>query len=148
MPSVREVTLKREYSFQYENFVVATQHEVFLLLDKVEHRLFALRFRFASMKYGGPNDEARGSHPLVNYGLGFYGLYEVTDSPWISETKSGNRIHPRHLDSMFSNRKHYVACFKDVMLEVLCSEFEEVELTEGALLALIQEQSGFLEKGV
>src|SRR5277367_3220053 len=147
MPSVREVPLRREYSFQYENFVVATQHQVFLLLEKVETSLFALRFRFARLKYGGPNDEARGGHPLAKHGLGFYGLYEVLDSPWIEEVKSGNRVHPRHDDSLFSDYKHYVACFKDVMLEVISSEFEEVELTEAALLTLIQEQSGFLEIG-
>jgi hypothetical protein len=60
-PIVREVKLQKAYSFQYENFVLATQQELYLLLEKEATCVRALRFRFSSFKYGGPNDEARGA---------------------------------------------------------------------------------------
>lgn len=144
-PIVREVKLQREYPFQYENFVLATQQELYLFLAKEGTAVSALRFRFSAVKYGGPNDEARGSHSLVKYGLGLYGLYQVENSPWIHELMVANRIHPRHQDSLSADRKHFIACFKDVMLEVVCREFEEVRLDESELIAIVQEQLGYLE---
>jgi hypothetical protein len=56
-----------------------------------------------------------------------------------------NRIHPNHKDSMFADRKHYIACFKDLMLEVVCDEFEEVKLEGSDLVAILQEQMRYLE---
>ncbi len=144
-PIVREVTLQKHYRFQYENFVLATQHELYLLLEKEATSVRALTFRFSALKYGGPNDEARGSHPLMKYGLSCYGLYQVENSPWIYELMVANRVHLNHKDSMFADRKHYIACFKDVMLEVVCNEFEEVKLEESDLIAILQEQIGYLE---
>jgi len=144
-PVVREVTLKKKYSFQYENFVLSTQHDLYLMLEKEGPSVSALKFRFSSFKYGSPNDEARGSHPLTRYGLGFYGLFQVENSPWIHELMAANRVHPRHQDSMFSDRQHYIACFKDVMLEVVCREFEEIEIEESALLSILQSELLCLE---
>jgi hypothetical protein len=144
-PIIREVKLKEDYPFQYENFVLATQHELYLLIGKETTAVSALRFRFSSFKYGSPNDEARGSHPLMKYGLGLYGLYQIENSPWINELMVANRVHPSHKDSMFADRKHYIACFKDVMLEVVCRELEEVKLEGGDLVAILQEQIGYLE---
>lgn len=144
-PIVREVKLREDHGFQYENFVLATQHEIYLLLKKAGTSVSALKFRFTSLKYGAPNDEARGSHPLMKYGLGWYGLFQVENSPWIHELMASNRIHPSHEDSMFSDRKHYIACFKDVMFEVVCREFEEVMLEEADLAAIFQQQLTYLE---
>ena len=144
-PIVREVKLQGDYPFQYENFVLATQHDLYLLLEKEGTSVTALKFRFSTFKYGSPNDEARGSHPLMKYGLNWYGLYKVENSLWINELMVANRVHPSHKDSMFADRKHYIACFKDVMLEVVCREFEEVKLEESDLVAILQEQIGYLE---
>jgi hypothetical protein len=144
-PVVREVTLKKEYSFQYENFVLSSQHELYLVLAKDGSSVSAPKFRFSIFKYGSPNDEARGSHPLAKFGLGLYGLYQVDNSPWIHELMVANRIHPRHQDSMFADRKHFVACFQDVMLEVVCREFEEIEIEESALLAVLHAELLCLE---
>jgi len=144
-PIVREVKLREDHGFQYENFVLATQHEIYLLLKKARTSVSALKFRFTSLKYGAPNDEARGSHPLMKYGLGWYGLFQVENSPWIDDLMASNRVHPSHKDSMFSDRKHYIACFKDVMFEVVCREFEEVVLEEADLAAVFQQQLTYLE---
>ena len=35
-PKVRPVKLRKQYNFMYENFVVATQHEVLLVLEKYD----------------------------------------------------------------------------------------------------------------
>jgi hypothetical protein len=142
---VREVNLQKDYRFQYENFVLATQHELYLLLEKEATSVRALKFRFSSFKYGSPNDETRGSHPLMKYGLSYYGLYQVENSPWINQLMVANRIHPNHKDSMFADQKHYIACFKDVMLEIVCREFEEVKLEESDLVAILHDQIGYLE---
>lgn len=143
-PKVVEITLKKHYDFMYENFVVATQHDVYLLLEKHGETVDILRFDSANLKYGSPNDEARGGHPLARYGLGFYGLFEVQNSPWIKEMMLANRVHPSHSDSMFEGRKHYIACFKDVMLEVVCRSFAEIQISMTEFFSLVNEQLAFL----
>src|SRR5689334_4514365 len=126
-PIVSEVTLSRMYPFMYANFLIVTQQDLLLMLEMRYDKVAVLQFDSHNMRYGPPNDEARGGHPLSKYGLGFYGLFEVRNSPWIREQMVANRVHPRHVDAMFDGRRHYVACFKDVMLEVICQSFEEKE---------------------
>jgi len=144
-PKVSEVPLSRAYSFMYENFVIATQGELFLLLEKTEGTVRAIKFDFSAAKYGSPNDETRGGHPLAKYGLGFYGLYQVAGSPWIRELMAANRIHPRHTEALFADLKHYVACFKDVTLEVVCKQMREITLSVGDVAAIVSQQMGYLE---
>jgi hypothetical protein len=144
-PVVYEIMLKRDYAFQYENFVLATQNDLYLLLQKVGTSVSLLKFSSSSYKYGSPNDEARGGHPLTKFGLGWYGLYQVENSPWIQELMVANRVHDRHQDSMYADKKHYVACFKDVMLEVVCRGFEEIQLEQDTFLSMVQEQLACLE---
>lgn len=70
MPRVLPVKLRRQYKFMYENFVVATQYDVYLLLEMNDDTLNCLRFNSSRlMKYGSPNDEAIGGHPLCKFGL-------------------------------------------------------------------------------
>lgn len=144
-PMVKEFPLKKQYHFMYENFVLATQSDIYLFLEKNGPTVEAIRFDFAIVKYGHPNDEVRGGHPLSKHGLGFYGLYEVTNSPWIDEIRISNRVHPRHSDSLFARDKHFVACFKDVTLEVICTEMEEVQLSEAEILAIITKELRHLD---
>ena len=143
-PSVVEVPLRGKYCFMYENFVISTQNELYVLLKKNGDTVDALKFDFTIFKYGGPNDEARGGHPLSAHGLGFYGLYEVKNSPWLEELMRANRVHPKHQDSLYSGRKHYVACFKDRMLEVVCSQIQEVQLSVDEIEALISKELEYL----
>jgi hypothetical protein len=144
-PVVKEIQLGRHYSFQYENFVVSTQHELYLLLEKSDVDIHALKFEFAIFQYGSPNDEARGGHPLTNFGLGWYGFYHVENSPWVHELMVANRVHPQHRDELFSRDQHYVVCFKDVMLEVVCTKYEEIAIKESALFEIIQKELSYLE---
>jgi len=144
-PRVFEVPLSKAYSFMYENFVIATQHELYLLLEKTEGTVRAIKFDFSASKYGSPNDEARGGHPLAKYGLGVYGLYQVAGSPWIRELMAANRVHPRHTDALFADLKHYIACFKDVTLEVVCKEMREITLSVSEVAVIVSQQVDYLE---
>ncbi len=140
VPKVTEVALSKHHRFMYENFVIATQHDVYLLLEKRGDVLSAIHFGSARIKYGSPNDESRGSHPLAQHGLGIYGLFEVENSPWIKELIVANRVHSKHADAMFGRFKHYIACFKDVTLEVACSSYQEKQMSVRELMSLIHEQ--------
>ena len=128
----------------YQNFIIASQQNLLLLLEQTENAIDALRFDFLIHKYGYPNDEV--SHPLSKYGLGFYGLFEVTNSPWIIELRNINRQHSRHTDSMFDNYKHYIAKFKDVTVEVISTKIEEIQLTKIELLTFIDAEVNDLIK--
>lgn len=138
--SVSKVQLSRDYSFMYENFVILTQSGAYLLLEKSDDNVYALYFDSPHCKYGGPNDEAHGGHPLARHGLGHYGLFAVENSPWIQEMMAANRVHPRHSDAMFSRYRHYIACFKDVKFESICQEVREVVLSENELEQIIKRE--------
>lgn len=143
---VIEIALSRDYRFMYENFLIATQHDIYLLMEKHDDVVHVLYFDSAKMKYGSPNDEARGGHPLAKHGLGFYGFFQVENSPWIREQMIANRVHERHFDGMFDDRNHYVVCFKDVMLEVTCRSYEERSLSVCEVDALVHRELEFLEE--
>lgn len=139
-PKIIKVALAKQYRFMYENFVVATQSGIYLLLEKQQDNVDVLYFDAPQMKYGSPNDEARFGHPLWKYGLGFYGFFEVLNSPWIREQMIANRVHDRHADDMFKDERHFIACFKDVMLEVTCRKYEERTMTVAEIETLVKQQ--------
>jgi hypothetical protein len=143
-PIVTEISLKKHYAFMYENFIVSSQQKLFLLLEQADNVIDTLQFNFLIYKYGYPNDEV--SHPLSNYGLGSYGLFKVTNSPWLTELRNHNRQHSRHTDSSFDNYLHYVAKFKDVTFEIICTKMEETQLTKSELLGFLDEQISQLVK--
>jgi hypothetical protein len=144
-PKVSEVKLSRDHSFMYENFVILAQTGAYLLLEKDGESIHALHFDSPSCRYGGPNDEAHGGHPLAKYGLGLYGLFEVENSPWIEEMMTANRVHPRHSDSLFAGRRHYIACFKDVKFESVCRTMKEITLSKKEVDALLTKELDSLE---
>lgn len=144
-PTVTEVQLGRKYSFMYENFVLLTQESTYLFLEKDGQNFHALQFDSPYSRYGGPNDEAHGGHPLTKHGLGAYGLYEVTDSPWIEEMMVANRVHPRHSDALYSGYRHYIACFKDVKFESVCRHMKEVLLQKSDVQELLARELENLE---
>ena len=143
-PKVQEIKLSKEYRFMYENCVFCTQHYTYLLLEKNGDEISALKFDSSLSKYGYPNDESRGGHSLSNHGLGFYGLFEVHNSPWIKEVMIQNRIHPQHNDSMYDSDRHFIACFKDVTLEVISSSFEEIQLPTLEFMNTVTQELNYL----
>lgn len=145
-PEIIELELSKKYKFMYENFLFSTQHNSYLMLRGNEGVVDVLKFKGSTTKYGSPNDEGRGAHPLTKYGALTYGFYEVKNSPWIKEQMVGNRCHPRHEDSMFVGKKHYIACFKDVMFEVTCRNYELVKLSKEELISLVLDETDNLDE--
>jgi hypothetical protein len=145
IPQVIGVKLSRDYKFMYDNFLISSQHELYLLLQERGGQVDTLKFDFSIYKFGYPNDEAMGAHPLAKFGLGFYGLFEVLNSPWIKEICEANRIHSRHDDKMFEDVRHYIARFKDVTLDILCRKMEETQLTKERIIELVDKEIGFLK---
>lgn len=141
---VTEVSLSKDYAFMYENFIVSSQQKLILLLEQTDNLIDVLQFDSLVYKYGYPNDEV--SHPLSKYGLGTYGLFNVTNSPWVTELRDHNRQHSRHTDSSFDNYQHYIAKFKDVTVEIICTKMEEIQLTKSELLTFIDEQISNIKK--
>jgi len=136
--TITEVKLQKDYAFMYENFVFSSQHRLFLVLEYLDNQIDTLQFDFVTYKYGYPNDEV--SHPLSKYGLGFYGLYKVINSPWITEIVDNNRQHPGHSDTLFEKVEHYIAKFKDVTLEVISRKMTEKQISKVEFLEIINEQ--------
>jgi hypothetical protein len=145
-PKVNEIKLRKDYKFMYENFLISGQADLYLLLEESEGLIDTLRFNFLIYKYGYPNDEAIGAHPMAKYGLGFYGFFEVLNSPWIIELQNSNGIHPKHNMSMYNGYKHYIARFKDVTLDVICSKMEELRLTKGQLIEIVNKEIEFIKE--
>jgi len=137
-PIVKEIQLDKHFSFMYSNFVVSSQLDLYLLLARAEDNIDVLEFDFLVYKYGYPNDEV--SHPLMKYGLGFYGFFEILNSPWIEESRVNNSTHPRHTDSMLQDHRHFVAKFKDVTIEVIAQNYELKTLPINFFTDFIKEQ--------
>jgi len=140
---VSEIKLSREYQFMYENFVVSSQRRLLLLLEKEQDIIHCLSFDFKIYKYGYPNDEV--GHPMMKYGLGFYGLFKVENSPWIEELLAANSGHPHHSDSNYNKYKHYIAKFKDVTLEVVADDAKEIQLPASEIMAFVNKEMACLE---
>lgn len=147
-PFVREIKLKKEYPFMYEGFMIVTQNILYLLVEQKAGLTDALSFQFAIFKFGHPNDEVLGAHPMAKYGLGYYGIFEVLNSPWIEELKIGNRIHPSHSDSMFDDYKHFIITYKDNTLDVISREMKEIVLTTEQISSIVFEQIGYLAENI
>jgi len=139
-PKIIELELSNNYQFMYENFLISTQLDAYLLLEEREGVIHTLKFNGSTIRYGSPNDEGRGAHPLSKFAPLTYGFYEVINSPWIKEQMVGNRIHPRHSDEMYKDKKHYIVCFKDVMFEATCRSYSLEKMNKGDVAALVSQQ--------
>ncbi len=139
-PEIIELEFSNQYKFMYENFLISTQHDSYLLLEEKEGYIHALRFQGSTIRYGLPNDEGRGAHQLTKYGSLTYGFFEVKNSPWIEEQMIGNRSHPRHSDDMFKNKKHYIVCFKDVMFEASCRGYSLEVMSKEDVVTLVTQE--------
>ena len=83
-----------------------------------------VRFDVHTHMFGSPNDETLNGHPLYNKGLGFYGAYQVLNSPWIKQLENMNSVHPRHTPELFHDLLHYIFTFHDSTLECVARSFE------------------------
>ena len=141
IPIVTELQLDKKYRFMYENFVINTQRELYLMLEENNGIVDAIKFNFLIYKYGIPNDEGLGAHPMAKFGLGFYGFYHVANSTWIAELKEQR---PKTSYDLFSDAEHYIITFKDVTIDIISKQFQEVELTKEQIHDLVNLQLSYL----
>lgn len=143
---VEEIKLDKDYKFMYENFIISSQRNLYLLLEENNGIVDALCFKFIIYKYGYPNDEVQ--HPLSQFGLGFYGFYEVKNSDWIQNLENWNSKHPKHIAGMRMKDKHYVARFKDLTLEIIATgDYEFKQILKDDLLAIVNNELQNLNNG-
>lgn len=76
-------------------------------------------------KFGSPNDEALGGHPLIKKGLKYYSVHKVENSSWVSEIEKQNSVHHQHDSERFlKDKHHYIFTFHDSTLELIATEGE------------------------
>jgi hypothetical protein len=90
----------------------------------------------AEIRFGGPNDEAIGGHPLHGKGLAGYRAHEVVNSAWIENAIKVNSVHPNHSDTPFRELHHYILLFHDEMLEALARGIE-ARVIQGTMRAIL-----------
>ena len=81
-----KIELEKDYDFMYENFIVSSQQNLYVLLEENDGILELLNFEFKIYKYGYPNDEV--GLPSKIKGIEIYGISEVHNSEWIKELKA------------------------------------------------------------
>lgn len=86
-----------------------------------EERVVAVCEGCLCSKLGHPNDEALAGHPLYDSGLGFYGIFEVTHSPWMWEVKAQNRVSFPDFD--MPDSRHIIITLHDHTYECLTDRF-------------------------
>ena len=79
-----------------------------------------------SFRFGFPNDEALGGHPLYGSGLSFYAAHEVIESRWLEEIRGVEAHHPQAAPTPFADARHFVLTFHDSTLEAIAREVRVV----------------------
>lgn len=83
-------------------------------------KVVVVRFELViAHKFGYPNSEALGGHPLYKHGLQFYAFHTVEHSPWIAELCRQNEVHPRNSKALWEGLTHWIVTFEDDTLEVI-----------------------------
>ncbi|ACL03101.1 conserved hypothetical protein [Desulfatibacillum aliphaticivorans] len=74
-------------------------------------------------KFGSPNDETFGGHPLAGKGLELYAPMIVRNSTWIREVKAINKAHPSYKENYWSDYNHYLFGFHGNTFECIAKSF-------------------------
>jgi len=90
----------------------------------------------ASIRFGAPNDEALGGHPLSGRGLDGYGAHVVHNSTWLEEHIRINSVHEQHNEHGWRTLTHYFLVFHDEMFEALAGTVA-ARLVQGTMSSLL-----------
>ena len=102
-----------------------------------------VRFRLAkASRFGLPNDEALGGHPLYDRGLEYYALGEVLNSSWAVEAERHNRVCFPNSPAWKARR--FIFTFHDSTFECLADDLQ-LELSTRPRRALLAELSAEFE---
>ncbi len=69
----------------------------------------------------------------MNYGLGHYGAFEVTNSGWLAAVVDGNTIHPRYSSVKYDRFRHFIVAFHDDTFECLAEGYSWSVDLDGAV---------------
>jgi len=90
----------------------------------------------ASIRFGAPNDEALGGHPLSGRGLDGYEAHVVHNSTWLEEHIRVNSVHEQHNEHGWRTLTHYFLVFHDEMFEALAGTIA-ARLVPGTMSSLL-----------
>lgn len=136
MSQKHDVVVRFDLGFQTEAAVsgpllLQTEYDAFLTFNAVRINasgkydtagIGIIEFKgCSSTKFGYPNDEALGGHPLYKRGLKAYGVFEVLGSSWIRQMTEQNRIcFPHTVDS---KERHFIFTFHDSTFECIADSY-------------------------
>jgi hypothetical protein len=98
--------------------------------------LCLVEFQSTSTKFGHPNDEVHGGHPLYGRGLESYTAQIVKNSPWVKEVAKTNSVHHCDRPERWDKMNHYVFWFHDSTFECLAESYT-VELCNESMADLL-----------
>jgi hypothetical protein len=84
--------------------------------------------RCSVTKFGYPNDEALGGHPLAKKGLRHYGVFEVRSSSWVRQQTEQNRVSFPNTPN--SKQRHFIFTFHDSTFECIVDDLRASLSTE------------------
>jgi hypothetical protein len=96
-----------------------------------------------SIRFGMPNVDVLGGHPLAGRGLDSYTIHIVRNSRWVEEMRLINSIHRDHTDDHFARLRHFLLTFDDETLEA-AAQTVNVELVRGSVQDVIVDATGSL----
>jgi hypothetical protein len=121
---------------------LSTEDESFLLFTATAGIAVVRIERCLLSKFGYPNDEALGGHPLYDRGLDFYNVFEVINSSWVRQVNEQNTVcFPNSSDWQLH---HWIFTFHDstfecmaeaLHVEVVTKPFREVFVDVSARIA-------------
>lgn len=83
-----------------------------------------------SAKLGAPNDEVHHGHFLHGRGLEPYTAQIVINSPWLTEVRANNEVHPSFGPERWESVKHFILWFHDSTFECLASSLDAEVVSE------------------
>jgi hypothetical protein len=132
------ITLGFKYQTDIPNpFLIQTERSAFLLINVSEAMISGgiktggvavLEFKDPLLtKFGYPNDEALGGHPLIRRGLNYYTAQEVLSSSWVEAVNAQNNVvFPK--SDIFSDKHHYILSFHDTTFEIIANGFQLIKI--------------------
>jgi hypothetical protein len=144
-PVVVDITPK-ELSLPFHSRVVISRGGVFyLLLEKQEETVNAIRYIWTSQRASDPYDVKNGLHPLSQFGLGSNGIFEVKNSPWLDEYYRWNLNGPLYNEHAIMRYRHIVLCGLDRVFELIAHPGHEIRVHESEFFDELRRQLNYAQ---
>ncbi|MEM7358924.1 MAG: hypothetical protein AAF431_07500 [Pseudomonadota bacterium] len=118
MPAIEVTEGGLRAAYLVSNSKSGTEHAVIYFDGVLQHT------------FGYPNDEALGGHPLYKFGLNFYAINLVHNSPVLDNLGSLNAKTFPGSEKHFLSFNHWIVSFHDETLEVIGRSIEFIGTCE------------------